>query len=220
MNRFMENILSWIVSLLTPGALIILTIRLLLTPVFTELEYRMPGFPPDEYGFTQVDRLEWSKYAINYLVNSAGIDYLGDLKFPDGAPLYNERELNHMQDVKVVTQAALKFGYIDMAALASLGVWAWFGNWKQAFKNGLRRGGWVTLALMGTIVLFSLVSFWQFFVLFHSLFFEGDSWLFLYTDTLIRLFPLRFWQDVFIVEGVLVLAGSLALALGLKPRKQ
>ncbi len=32
---------------------------------------------------------------------------------------------------------------------------------------------------------------------FHHLFFQGDTWLFLYSDTLIRLFPERFWQQVF-----------------------
>jgi integral membrane protein (TIGR01906 family) len=58
--------------------------------------------------------------------------------------------------------------------------------------------------------------FWNFFAGFHALFFEGDSWLFLYSDTLIRLFPLRFWQDAFLWAAVIALGGGVALGLGLK----
>jgi uncharacterized membrane protein len=60
--------------------------------------------------------------------------------------------------------------------------------------------------------------FCNFFSGFHSLFFEGDSWLFLYSDTLIRLFPIRFWQDVFLWAAVIALGGGIALALGLRTK--
>ena len=58
--------------------------------------------------------------------------------------------------------------------------------------------------------------FWSFFAGFHSIFFEGDSWLFEYSDTLIRLFPLRFWQDTFLFAAGLAVAGGLGLALGIR----
>jgi uncharacterized membrane protein len=51
-----------------------------------------------------------------------------------------------------------------------------------------------------------------FFTWFHGLFFEGDSWLFLFSDTLIRLFPIRFWEDAFLLAAVIALGGGLALA--------
>jgi len=43
----------------------------------------MPYFPADEYGFTKEDRLKWAPFALDYLVNSADISYLGDLTFDD-----------------------------------------------------------------------------------------------------------------------------------------
>ena len=58
--------------------------------------------------------------------------------------------------------------------------------------------------------------FWAFFEGFHSLFFEGDSWLFQYSDTLIRLFPLRFWQDTFLFAALIAVGGGLGLTLGIK----
>ena len=218
-------ILSWLVAILVPIALIGIGLRILLSPIFLKIEYNMPYFPPDEYGFTKEDRLKWAPYALDYLVNSADISYLGDLKFEDGTPLYNERELSHMDDVKRVTQGALRIWYLSLAVLALLGVWAWFGGWWQAYRLGLVRGGWLMVALavaVGLIVLLGILInpdiFFSFFAAFHSLFFEGDSWLFLYSDTLIRLFPIRFWQDAILLAAVIALGGGVALGLGLRTK--
>ena len=217
-------ILSSLVALVVPIALIGLGLRLLLSPLFLQIEYNMPYFPPDEFGFTKEDRLKWAPYALDYLVNSADISYLGDLTFDDGTPLYNERELSHMDDVKLVTQGALRVWYVSLAVLLLLGIWAWFGGWWQEYRLGLMRGGWLMVGLAVTIGLIVIIGiavnpdvFWNFFAGFHSLFFEGDSWLFLYSDTLIRLFPIRFWQDAFLWAAVVALGGGMALALGLKP---
>jgi integral membrane protein (TIGR01906 family) len=217
------TILSSLVALLVPIALIGLGLRVLLTPVFLQIEYNMPYFPPDEYGFTKEDRLKWAPYALDYLVNNEDISYLGDLKFEDGTQLYNERELSHMDDVKRVTQGALRVWYGSLALLALLGVWAWFGEWWQAYRLGVMRGGWLMIGLAVTVGLIVVVGiavnpdiFWSFFSGFHSLFFEGDSWLFLYSDTLIRLFPIRFWQDAFLMAAVIALGGGVALGIGLR----
>jgi hypothetical protein len=134
-----------------------------------------------------------------------------------------------MEDVKRVTQGALKVWYLTLAGLLGLGVWSRLGrfvyaqHWEQAYLQGLRRGGWLMIGLavaVGLIVLIGIAInpnvFWNFFVGFHRLFFTGDSWLFLFSDTLIRLFPIRFWQDAFLLAAAIALGGGLALALGLK----
>jgi integral membrane protein (TIGR01906 family) len=210
--------LSWLVTVLTPLFLIGLAMRIMLAPWFLYVEYNMPYFPADEYGFTKADRLHWAPYALDYLINSTDISYLSDLKFEDGSPLYNERELSHMHDVKEVTLGGLRAWYLSLAVLELLGLWAWGGNWMQTYLHGLRRGGWMMIILAAGLGGFAAVAFWEFFTFFHSLFFEGDTWLFLFSDTLIRLFPMQFWQDVFIWVGVIVLGGALALAIGLKPK--
>jgi integral membrane protein (TIGR01906 family) len=219
------SLLSWVVTILVPFALIGLAIRVLLSPIFYKVEYNMPYFPPDEYGFTKEDRLKWVPYAVNYLVNNADETYLADLKFEDGTPLYDERQLKHMNDVRKVTQGALRVWYISLSLLLLLGVWAWFGGWWDSYRLGLMRGGWLMVGLavtIGIIVVVGIVLnpnvFDMFFVGFHGLFFEGDSWLFLFSDTLIRLFPIRFWQDAFLWAAVIALGGGIALGLGLKPK--
>jgi integral membrane protein (TIGR01906 family) len=218
LNQRLTSTLSWIVTLLTPIVLILLGVRLVLNPGYPTLAYRMPGFPDDTYGFTRDDRLKWSGYAINYLLNDSGIEYLSNLKFSDQSPLFNDRELGHMLDVKILVQSVLKVFSLVVAAMIGLGIWAYFKKWMFDFRSGLSRGGWLTVGLILGAGLFAAVNFWQFFTYFHELFFTGDSWLFLYSDTLIRLFPIRFWQDVFMfVLGFALLSGA-GLGWFLRPK--
>lgn len=218
--RTLQKVLSWFVTFLLPVALTFLGVRLLLTHTFPEIEYRTPGFPADEYGFTLQDRLQWSRISIDYLLNDADISFLSDLTFPEGAPLFNGRELSHMQDVKNVVQPVLWVGYGVWFLVLGLGLWARFGGWWPEYVRGIWCGGWLTVGLVAVIGILAGISFWQFFTVFHELFFTGDSWLFLYSDTLIRLFPMRFWQDAFLFAGALDVLGGLALGLGLLPKRK
>lgn len=222
-----SNFLSYSTSLLTPIALIGLALRILLTPLFYTIEYNTPYFPPDDFGFTKADRLQWAKPSVEYLINNADESYLGKLQFDDGTPIYNQRELSHMTDVKKVVRGSLQVWAGALGILATLALIAWRKHWIPEYLNGLRRGGWwmiglaVTLGLIaGAGILLNPDIFWNFFAWFHTLFFEGDSWLFYYSDTLIRLFPIRFWQDAFLTAAILALGGGLALALGLKPERK
>ena len=74
------------------------------------------------------------------------------------------------------------------------------------------------MMLIAALILFVLVAFTQVFTLFHRVFFEGNTWIFLFSDTLIRLFPIRFWQDAFIFAGVLTFGGGWALWYFLEKR--
>ena len=211
-------ILTWVVTLFVPLAIIMLGVRLLMTPLFLEIEYRMPGFPDDRFGFGIQDRLHWSKPSVEYLVNGAGIDSLARLKFADGQPIYNERELSHMSDVKGVVQMLLKAWYIDLVLLVILGILARLGEWWPYYVSGWKRGGFLTAGLLVLLAALASLSFWQFFTWFHSLFFSGNSWLFEFSDTLIRLFPIRFWQDAVAYIGGFSIIAGLVVGFVLKSR--
>ena len=74
-------------------------------PIYTRFclhyEYGLKNFPPDEYGFSTEERLHWGNpihrlpCSIQKESNSLRICDL-----TDGNPIYNERELSHMKDVK------------------------------------------------------------------------------------------------------------------------
>lgn len=219
MNRLF-SVASWIVAVLIPLALIGLGVRMMLTSVYLHFEYNRPDFPPDQYGFTTEDRERWGLDGVNYLLNGADISYLGDLKFPDASSLFNERELSHMHDVKIVTQGFLRIWYLDLLILIGMGLWSWGARWFAAYRRGLRRGGWLTLVLAVTVGLIGTVGasgsgdvFWQFFTDFHGLFFQGQSWLFAFSDTLIRLYPLKFWEDTVLYIGLVAAVGAFACIL-------
>jgi integral membrane protein (TIGR01906 family) len=228
-------ILGWAVTLFVPVALILAAVRVVLTPWFLEFEYRTPNFPSDPHGFflppdqepfSREDRLYYANIARLYLLNDEDISFLGDLRFPEGQQtpplscqfmddctrLFNDRELEHMLDVKVVTQGALRVWYLSLAGLFSLGIWAWFGGWLPDYRRGLRRGGWLTVALLGLVLLFVIAAFGIFFVFFHEVFFDPGTWTFWPSDTLIRLFPERFWRDIFVAVGIIAIGLGVLVA--------
>src|SRR3972149_1971778 len=141
----------WLLQVLIPVVLVLTSVRLLLTRGFIRLEYGLPGFPEDRYGFTQTDPLQQAPIALDSLLNDAGIDFLGDLTFADGSPVYNPRELSHMQDVKSVVRGAL--GVWRGGALLALGfgllIWRYAGG--SALAATLGGGSEVTLWLMVAI---------------------------------------------------------------------
>ncbi len=214
-----KQILQWLIVILVPVILALGAVRFLLTPLFVQIEYRTPNFPEDSYGFTFEERLQWSEVARAYLLNDAGIEYLGDLTFEDGSALYNERELRHMLDVKIVVKATLQVFYGSLVVLVLAGFWAYRSDWWWDYRLAMSRGGWLTVALIGVIIVLMLLSFNWFFTAFHKIFFEGNTWIFKYSDTLIRLFPIRFWRDAFITVGGLTLLGGMLVGyFGGRPR--
>jgi integral membrane protein (TIGR01906 family) len=222
--------LAWVVVVLFPVVIVLSVIRLMMNPWFLYFEYHTPGFPPDPYGFTLQDRLKYGKLAVGYLNNSAGISFLGDLHFSSGeqAPqatclemtdctyLFTTRELQHMADVKNVVIGATHVLEIAAAILLVLIIWAWRGKWMRDYIRGLQRGGILTLGLLGLIVLLAVAAFNYIFVIFHEIFFKAGTWTFLFSDTLIRLFPERFWQDTFLMVGGLSVALGLLFYFGMR----
>jgi len=230
----MKTILSWLTTLLTPVAIILLAVRLILFPWFVNLEYHTPGFPVDEYGFTLQDRLKYSDIARKYILSDPDVPSLADQRFPEGelvpafscqfmedcSFMYNEREVMHMEDVRTTVSGAMTALVITLVCLLGLGVWAWRAGWTSAYRRGLQRGGWLTLILIAAVLLFVLVAFGVIFIYFHQVFFQEGTWTFYYSDTLIRLFPQRFWRDAFLVVGLLTVGMSLSLITLARPKKK
>lgn len=209
--------LGWLLfSLSLPIFFLLTAVRVLFTPLYPRVEYQMPGFPEDELGFTAEERLTHALKAVEYITQaSAALTLLSDAKFEDGSPLYVERELSHMMDVKVVFQNAVLAHWILTGFYAVVIVILATRKKMRGFWLALQRGGWYTIGLTAFILAAVAISFNTLFTVFHSLFFEGDSWIFLWTDTLIRLFPPRLWQDAFItVGGITLLLAVLAIWLG------
>ncbi len=203
---------KWLITFLTPFVILMISVRILITPIFAKIEYNLPGFPEDPYGFALEDRLQWSEPSIRYLVNNEDIDYLEDLTFDDGEPIFNDRELSHMVDVKgVVTGMRVTLAIFLIVLIVC--TWVMIKNGRRDLLNAaFYKGGWGLISLIAAILLLVAISFNQLFTWFHKIFFSDGTWQFYTSDTLIRLFPMRFWRDAFIFVGVLSLVlGGVAI---------
>ncbi len=208
-----QKLMYYLIVILIPVFLIMTSIRFLLFPIYTQIEYQRSGFPADTYGFTLQDRLKWSQVSLDYLTNGAGIEFLANQKLDENTPLYNERELSHMLDVKNLIQLMLIVWPLIGIVILVTGVISMRIGWLPQFWLAVSRGGWAAVGLIAAILVAVVISFNALFTGFHRIFFSGDTWLFQYSDTLIRLFPMPYWQDAFIVMGALVLLGGVALGI-------
>jgi integral membrane protein (TIGR01906 family) len=209
---YIRRLVAWLVVLAVPIWLSLTATRLLVSQVYLQFEYAKPDFPADPYGFTQADRLAYAPYAIDYLTNGSDISFLGDLNLADGSPMYNERELGHMADVKAVMQvASTLYGLLSVALVAGV-LWLYMTT-RKTLCASLKRGAYLTLALIVGLVVLAALGWDTFFTTFHRLFFTEGTWRFLYSDTLIRLFPERFWFDAAITIGILVTVGAMLILL-------
>ncbi len=211
--KILSKIAGVIVTLIVPFFLILTAGRIVFNSFYLDYEYNLPNFPPDPFGFTTADRLYWGKLSLNYLFNSQGPEFLSSQRQADGSPLYNERELSHMNDVKNVIQKALIVWYVISVALIVLGVVTWRTKWKKEFWRSVAYGGWLTILLIVAVLLAVAINFDQFFADFHHIFFTGNTWLFYTSDTLIRLFPLKLWSDGFTFVGILAMVGAVLLGV-------
>ena len=98
-----------ITALILPFVLTMNAVMLVFTPTYLVHEYKSPDFPPDPYGFTLEERIEYGTESVNYItdfLHKYADNYLAGLTMKDGKPLYNERETSHMLDVRIVFQNA------------------------------------------------------------------------------------------------------------------
>lgn len=186
-------------------------IRFCLTSFFIDLEYRTPGFPEDQFGFTAHDRTQLAYQSVDYLLGNISDQDYQNLSFPDGRPIFNQRELSHMRDVRDLTVITMRIWYISLVALLLGIVLAFLLGWQRDLMKAGKTSATVILLFIFGVLLAVILNFNQLFTSFHSIFFEGDTWLFYTSDSLIRLFPTPFWVNVFVAIGVI--AFTLALIL-------
>jgi integral membrane protein (TIGR01906 family) len=110
-------------------------------------------------------------------------------------------------------QAFLAHGFVALVIAFSLGVLLVIRDAPTRISSSLLQGSLLTVALLIAVVALAYLNFDWFFTHFHLAFFEGDSWIFDWSDTLIRLFPERFWFDAATIWGFLTLAEAVILGV-------
>lgn len=210
----LKRLVSLLITLALPFLLVVSSIRIVANDWFIHFEYNTrPGFPPDAYGFTLADRTRLAMDGLHsVLPQGEGLIRLQQAQLPDGSPAFNEREIKHMQDVRVLMALVFPIQLGGLALIAILGfVLNRVPAWRRVVPNGLKWGAILTLSLLAALIAYIVINFDAFFLTFHRLFFEGDTFMFLYTDTLIRLYPEMLWSDASILIGVLTVIMAIAI---------
>ena len=194
----MTNLLpSAFIIFFLPLAILLSNLRIFLNPWFPIYEYGKTGFPVDPLGMDNETRAKLAVRAVRYLLNSKDITYLAQDRDENGNALYNERELRHMEDVKLVVGRVLSLWRISLSMVIGAFIWLYFKpNTDDIIKQSVTYGSGVIIISIFCLLAYILVNFDSFFTTFHQMFFERGTWTFSYTDMLIRLFPPKFWSDV------------------------
>ena len=212
--RLMVRIIALVITWLLPVLLVLMSVRLLMTPAYLSLEYNRPGFPADRYGWEDGVREQYGPFGVRYLTNNADISYLADLEI-DGEAAFTRDELRHMEDVKVVAQTAFRvLGVVAVVFIAASAALLARAETRPAWMRAIMQGGMRTLIIFGVIGVIVLISWDFYFDTFHSMFFEAGTWKFYNSDTLIRLYPQQFWFDTSLVAAAMTIGGALLCIFG------
>jgi integral membrane protein (TIGR01906 family) len=216
MRRALAIAAAVLVAILVPPLLVTTALRIVANDWIVSFEYGHGGVPADRYGLTRAERSRLARVGLDSILpSSGGVRVLEEARLPDGTAAFDEREIAHMQDVRDVVGALFLGQILAAAALLVLSVALGHRHHRRRLLlRAWRAGGLVTLGLAAAIGVFMLVGWDRFFVDFHGLLFEGDSWRFSHTDTLLRLYPDEFWMGVAAwISGLTVLL-AVAVAVG------
>ena len=192
--------------------LVVNAFRVLATGTFVRAELGRDGFPPDRYGLTNDQRKELALLGLRSIQpGSEGIALLERARLPNGSPAFGLRELTHMRDVRRLFGIALRSQLIALVVIGALALGLARTRFRAVVPLGLLAGAAATLAPALLAVPLILLGFDGFFTRFHEVFFSGDSWQFNNADTLIRIYPEQFWQDVSRLAAGIAVAQALVL---------
>lgn len=212
--RWNAAVLGAIIGAAVPPIIVGNALWLLLNPWLVDMQYALPGFPGDRLGFDDSQRADLAVTGLRSVRPlDEGMALLRAARLPDGTTAFTEREISHMREVRSVITGFIAAWAIaaalGLAAVAALGRISGRG----AVRVALARGGVLTCVLIAVIGLAALIDFEGFFGAFHGIFFEGNTWRFDDSDTLLQLYPETFWIVASAVTVALALLQAAALAL-------
>ncbi len=221
----MIKALKFIFILTLPFFVLLGSVRLLAGDQNLAFEYGKSDFPPDPYGFTPSQRLTIASANLRFVRENLAIDALAS-QVLNGEPVYMSRELSHMLDVQKVYQSVWHVWQVIILLTLLTGFLLWRFSDHSTLPSAIQAGGLLTSGLTLGLGLSAIVAWRGWFAAFHQIFFAPGSWLFEYSDTLIRLFPIKFWFDsaltllgVSFIEGLLLAFAGWIWRLSLEPKK-
>ena len=208
MQHLGSRLADILIGVATAFAIVAITLPFFLNPVWVSFEQGRAD-AAGWTGFTEDDlRAATDSILVDLVLGPPDFDVeVG------GEPVLNEREGEHMRDVRSVF--ALFLGVTVALTIAAIVVVARRGAAGRRRSWAAVRGGAfgliVTFIAVGGI---ALVAFDTLFEVFHQLFFAGGSYTFdPATERLVQLFPFQFWQETAIAVGVVSIVIAIVVAV-------
>ncbi|MGH2457259.1 MAG: TIGR01906 family membrane protein [Chloroflexota bacterium] len=212
--RILLLLASWVGTLLIP----IVVVFSILTGLFFDASFyhagqakyqvqSVTGMAPD-----QMDRVN-----VGIIRFFAGTESLHQaISASGGSPdVFKEKEILHMDDVRVIVQFISKVqivGLLVLAVVVGLAAGTWARGGRLALSRALTYGAIFTIALVIVSGILTYTSFDSLFITFHEVTFNNNYWeLDPRTDHLIQMFPFGFWYDAMLTVALRVLLVSVVL---------
>jgi integral membrane protein (TIGR01906 family) len=217
------QLLRWIATgcffLAVPLFLVLTNVRV------ATMEPRIYDYSFDRYAVTETTGMDTAQLRgaardiVHYFQDSRPLLTTRAVIHGQEQPVFAQKEVLHMQDVKALFHTVFTIHQIALAyLLAYVGavfVWAHERS-LPTLGTQLVRAGTVTVSVLAIAAVAAFVGFDSLFRLFHVLSFANDFWeLDPATDRLIQMFPRDFWFMVTLAIGVAtMMEGALLILAG------
>ena len=199
-----------VISLLTAPLWIVgFSTRMAFSDWFIDFEYSKEDFPEDRWGMPDEIRKELAKLGLQAVLSDEGLERFKEARLPNGNRAFREKEIKHMEDVKNFLKIFFPLSYVAFIL--------WFGSfvflredrWKALFYSGV-----FTVGLIFAAGIISYIDYNLVFTVFHDHIFGEYTWRFRLKDTLLRIYPMKFWFDgtFFVISLSLLISLSIILS--------
>lgn len=206
----MRKFIFFVLVFISPFWILGISSRLVFNNWFIDFEYSRKDFPKDRFGLDNEYRRKLAKLGLKAVLSKEGLEEFKKAKLPDGRKAFRQKEINHMEDVNKFLSILFPLSYF-LFILWLLGLIFL----KDLRKSMLLYSGIFSILFLISIGLLSFTDYNKAFEIFHNFFFGKTSWRFSNTDTLLRIYPMKFWFDGTVAIGVIfIIISSLILLSG------
>ena len=154
---------------------------------------------------------------IDYFENDAATLRIVVLNQGQEEPLFNSKEVQHMQDVKRLMRFVYRLNEVSLVIVLSyiccVVLWTRSKGLRSLARESMMGVG-VGFGALAFVGVFALTGFDETWNRFHKIVFRNDLWqLDPETDHLIQMFPEPFWQGATYLVGALTLAEAAVIVL-------
>lgn len=209
-----------------PSVLFVVAVPLFLVSASVTWAFNSPGLYQGGFerydvshitGITDVDLRQVSADIRSYFNSKEEPLAIGTRVFGVERDLFNQREIDHMRDVKRLVRGVYLTAAVAsfcLLAVTALGLVRHRRQYAEILARRFLWGGGLTITLIVGVGLFALVGFDTLFLKFHQLSFANDFWqLDSRTDFLVMLFPQDFWLDATLWVATRALTAALVIVM-------